>query len=147
MPLRKVLLISKFLGISNKKRRNWGENEIQMNISGTGRNVTKRLPNRSQVLAAHCSTLFLTTIMAAIPPQARSKTLRACLLCSIIQLPNEFKRNGCPNCEEILQVWLSFVSFCVMKCTCTFISSPTFLAFLTFETVRTLAPLLTKSSF
>ncbi|EAU88384.1 transcription initiation protein spt4 [Coprinopsis cinerea okayama7 len=42
--------------------------------------------------------------MAAIPPQARSKQLRACLLCSIIQLPADFRRNGCPNCEEILQL-------------------------------------------
>lgn len=45
-----------------------------------------------------------TPIMAAIPPLARSKNLRACLLCSLIQVPNEFKKSGCPNCEEILQV-------------------------------------------
>ncbi|KAF8901739.1 transcription initiation protein spt4 [Gymnopilus junonius] len=42
--------------------------------------------------------------MAAIPPLARSKNLRACLLCSLIQVPNEFKKSGCPNCEEILQM-------------------------------------------
>ena len=42
--------------------------------------------------------------MDRIPPQARSKHLRACLLCSIIQLPAEFRKSGCPNCEEILQV-------------------------------------------
>ncbi|KIM45766.1 hypothetical protein M413DRAFT_440804 [Hebeloma cylindrosporum] len=41
---------------------------------------------------------------AAIPPQARSKSLRACLLCSIIQTPGDFKRHGCPNCDEILQM-------------------------------------------
>ena len=42
--------------------------------------------------------------MDRIPPQARSKHLRACLLCSIIQVPAEFRKSGCPNCEEILQV-------------------------------------------
>lgn len=48
--------------------------------------------------------LITTTIMDKIPPQARSKNLRACLLCSIIQLPPDFRKSGCPNCEEILQV-------------------------------------------
>jgi hypothetical protein len=42
--------------------------------------------------------------MATIPPQARSKQLRACLLCSIIQHPMDFRKNGCPNCEELMQV-------------------------------------------
>ncbi|KAF8876247.1 Spt4/RpoE2 zinc finger-domain-containing protein [Infundibulicybe gibba] len=42
--------------------------------------------------------------MATIPAQAKSKHLRACLLCSIIQLPVEFRKNGCPNCEEIMQM-------------------------------------------
>ncbi|TEB36007.1 transcription initiation protein spt4 [Coprinellus micaceus] len=42
--------------------------------------------------------------MATIPAQARSKQLRACLLCSIIQVPADFRKNGCPNCEEILQL-------------------------------------------
>ncbi|KAF9057308.1 transcription elongation factor SPT4 [Panaeolus papilionaceus] len=42
--------------------------------------------------------------MAAIPTQARSKSLRACLLCSLIQLPVDFRKSGCPNCEEILQM-------------------------------------------
>ena len=45
-----------------------------------------------------------STPAAPIPPQARSKNLRACLLCSIIQTPIDFRRNGCPNCEEIMQV-------------------------------------------
>ncbi|KAF5324469.1 hypothetical protein D9611_004525 [Ephemerocybe angulata] len=40
--------------------------------------------------------------MATIPSQARSKQLRACLLCSIIQVPADFRKNGCPNCEEIV---------------------------------------------
>ncbi|TFK25065.1 transcription initiation protein spt4 [Coprinopsis marcescibilis] len=42
--------------------------------------------------------------MAVIPPQPRSNKLRACLLCSIVQLPSDFKRNGCPNCDDILQL-------------------------------------------
>ncbi|KAF8720407.1 hypothetical protein AX14_011004 [Amanita brunnescens Koide BX004] len=39
-----------------------------------------------------------------IPTNARSKALRACLLCSIIQAPQEFRRSGCPNCEEVMQL-------------------------------------------
>lgn len=42
--------------------------------------------------------------MASIPTQARSKALRACLLCSLIQAPIDWKKNGCPNCESILEV-------------------------------------------
>jgi hypothetical protein len=45
-----------------------------------------------------------TAPSAPIPSQARSKNLRACLLCSIIQTPVDFRRNGCPNCEDIMQV-------------------------------------------
>jgi transcription elongation factor SPT4 len=41
---------------------------------------------------------------AVIPSHARSRQLRACLLCSIVQTPGDFKKVGCPNCEEILQV-------------------------------------------
>lgn len=41
---------------------------------------------------------------AAIPSQPRAKQLRACLLCSIIQTPADFRKYGCPNCEEIMQV-------------------------------------------
>lgn len=41
---------------------------------------------------------------ALIPPQPRAKALRACLLCSLIQTPADFRRNGCPNCEEIMQL-------------------------------------------
>ncbi|KAF8629633.1 hypothetical protein AX15_003366 [Amanita polypyramis BW_CC] len=39
-----------------------------------------------------------------IPANARSKALRACLLCSIVQTPQEFRRSGCPNCEEVMQL-------------------------------------------
>lgn len=41
---------------------------------------------------------------ASIPSQPRAKQLRACLLCSIIQTPADFRKYGCPNCEEIMQV-------------------------------------------
>ncbi|CCM03580.1 uncharacterized protein FIBRA_05717 [Fibroporia radiculosa] len=41
---------------------------------------------------------------AAIPPQPRAKQLRACLLCSIIQTPADFRKHGCPNCEELMQM-------------------------------------------
>ena len=41
---------------------------------------------------------------AAIPTQPRAKQLRACLLCSIVQTPADFRKHGCPNCEEIMQV-------------------------------------------
>lgn len=44
------------------------------------------------------------TFMAAIPTQSRSKHLRACLLCSLVQAPPDWKKNGCPNCESILEV-------------------------------------------
>ncbi|GJJ07794.1 hypothetical protein Clacol_001999 [Clathrus columnatus] len=37
-------------------------------------------------------------------PTHRSRQLRACLLCSIVQTPADFKRHGCPNCESVLQL-------------------------------------------
>ncbi|KAI0786514.1 transcription initiation protein spt4 [Abortiporus biennis] len=40
----------------------------------------------------------------AIPTQPRAKQLRACLLCSIIQTPGDFRKFGCPNCEELMQM-------------------------------------------
>jgi len=41
---------------------------------------------------------------AAIPPQPKARQLRACLLCSIIQTPGDFRKQGCPNCEELMQM-------------------------------------------
>ncbi|KAJ7122936.1 transcription elongation factor SPT4 [Mycena epipterygia] len=43
---------------------------------------------------------------AAIIPSASkgSKQLRACLLCSLIQHPLDFRKYGCPNCEEVMQM-------------------------------------------
>ncbi|KAJ7590595.1 transcription initiation protein spt4 [Mycena floridula] len=42
--------------------------------------------------------------MTAEIPKARSRHLRACLLCSIVLDQSEFSKHGCPNCEEILQL-------------------------------------------
>ncbi|KAJ7283272.1 transcription elongation factor SPT4 [Mycena rebaudengoi] len=42
---------------------------------------------------------------AVIPSTSKgSKQLRACLLCSIIQHPLDFRKHGCPNCEELMQM-------------------------------------------
>ncbi len=49
-------------------------------------------------------TMSNTSELDRIPTNARSKALRACLLCSIVQAPQEFRRTGCPNCEEVMQV-------------------------------------------
>jgi transcription elongation factor SPT4 len=32
------------------------------------------------------------------------RKLRACLLCSLVKTQTQFKRDGCDNCEEILQL-------------------------------------------
>ncbi|KAK7051353.1 transcription elongation factor spt4 [Paramarasmius palmivorus] len=37
-------------------------------------------------------------------PAPKSRHLRACLLCSVIQTTQDFRLSGCPNCEEILQL-------------------------------------------
>ncbi|CAE6465973.1 unnamed protein product [Rhizoctonia solani] len=42
--------------------------------------------------------------MSTIPSGAKARNLRACLLCSIIQTGQDFKKVGCPNCDEILQL-------------------------------------------
>ena len=34
----------------------------------------------------------------------QNKKLRACLLCSFVATPTEFKKQGCPNCESVLEV-------------------------------------------
>ncbi|KIO26158.1 hypothetical protein M407DRAFT_61367, partial [Tulasnella calospora MUT 4182] len=45
----------------------------------------------------------MDTQPAAIPSGTK-KALRACMLCSVVQTPQDFKKYGCPNCEEILQL-------------------------------------------
>ena len=52
---------------------------------------------------------------AAIPSTTKSKQLRACLLCSVIQSFQDFRKYGCPNCEEILQVRRQIIERVVVK--------------------------------
>jgi transcription elongation factor SPT4 len=39
-----------------------------------------------------------------MPPKTRKADLRACLICSVIRPLSEFVDEGCPNCEDILEV-------------------------------------------
>ena len=32
-----------------------------------------------------------------------TKKLRACLMCSFVATPAEFRKQGCPNCEDKLE--------------------------------------------
>ena len=67
------------------------------------RRIRKFATHRLQSVTAMSDPVDAPPV-AAIPTNARARQLRACLLCSIIQSPAEFKRNGCPNCEEIMQM-------------------------------------------
>jgi len=40
--------------------------------------------------------------MSFYVPPGQMRSLRACMVCSIIQIHNKFMREGCPNCEHIL---------------------------------------------
>ncbi|KZO93764.1 transcription initiation protein spt4 [Calocera viscosa TUFC12733] len=40
----------------------------------------------------------------AVPAAGKARGLRACLLCSIVQTAAEFRKSGCPNCEELLRL-------------------------------------------
>lgn len=40
--------------------------------------------------------------MDALPAELRR--LRACLLCSLVKTQTQFRRDGCDNCEEVLQL-------------------------------------------
>jgi len=67
--------------------------------------ITNPTHQRNLLLTAQQNKAMGSTAPPApIPNQAKSKNLRACLLCSIIQTPIDFRRNGCPNCEDIMQV-------------------------------------------
>ncbi|KZV82263.1 transcription elongation factor SPT4 [Exidia glandulosa HHB12029] len=46
----------------------------------------------------------MSNAVAAIPNSSKAKQLRACMLCSVIQTAGDFRKFGCPNCEEILQL-------------------------------------------
>jgi transcription elongation factor SPT4 len=49
-----------------------------------------------------------TAMADAVIPSQKAKNLRACLLCAIVQSAADFRRLGCPNCEEIMGVRVSF---------------------------------------
>ncbi|KAH8829940.1 Spt4/RpoE2 zinc finger-domain-containing protein [Flagelloscypha sp. PMI_526] len=52
-----------------------------------------------------------------LPQNIKSRGLRACTLCSIVLGGQDFKRSGCPNCEEIMNMAGSEDR--VMECTTT----------------------------
>ncbi|EPS34338.1 Transcription elongation factor spt4 [Penicillium oxalicum] len=35
---------------------------------------------------------------------SQQRNLRACMVCSVVQLHTKFMRDGCPNCENVLQL-------------------------------------------
>ncbi|OAX83137.1 transcription elongation factor spt4 [Emergomyces africanus] len=35
-------------------------------------------------------------------PSGQQRSLRACMVCSIVQVHGKFMREGCPNCDHIL---------------------------------------------
>ena len=37
-------------------------------------------------------------------PPSQQKHLRACMICSVVQLPARFMHEGCPNCESFLNL-------------------------------------------
>ncbi|OAG01822.1 transcription elongation factor SPT4 [Paraphaeosphaeria sporulosa] len=37
-------------------------------------------------------------------PTNQLRNLRACMVCSIVKTENQFKSQGCPNCESFLQL-------------------------------------------
>ncbi|KAK5149376.1 Transcription elongation factor SPT4 [Oleoguttula sp. CCFEE 6159] len=37
-------------------------------------------------------------------PPSQQRSLRACMVCSIVQLQSRFHSLGCPNCEEFLEL-------------------------------------------
>ncbi|KAL1968956.1 hypothetical protein VTN77DRAFT_790 [Rasamsonia byssochlamydoides] len=39
----------------------------------------------------------------AVPP-SQMRNLRACMVCSIVQPQSKFNREGCPNCEHVLNL-------------------------------------------
>lgn len=50
------------------------------------------------------NTLPYITHPTMPPKQPRKADLRACLICSVIRPISEFVEEGCPNCEDILEV-------------------------------------------
>ncbi|KAJ3115882.1 Transcription elongation factor SPT4 [Phlyctochytrium bullatum] len=42
--------------------------------------------------------------MDSIPPDNNRRGWRACLLCGLVKTKDQFRRDGCDNCEEILEL-------------------------------------------
>lgn len=42
--------------------------------------------------------------MSAFVPPSQHRNLRACMVCSIVQPASKFRSQGCPNCEEFLEL-------------------------------------------
>ncbi|CAG8214772.1 unnamed protein product [Penicillium salamii] len=42
--------------------------------------------------------------MSFYAPPNQQRSLRACMVCSVVQIHNKFMREGCPNCESTLQL-------------------------------------------
>ncbi|MCJ1247277.1 Transcription elongation factor SPT4 [Trapelia coarctata] len=42
--------------------------------------------------------------MSNYVPSNQARHLRACMVCSIVQLQSRFVRDGCPNCESFLDL-------------------------------------------
>ncbi|CEJ60545.1 Transcription elongation factor spt4 [Penicillium cataractarum] len=42
--------------------------------------------------------------MSFYTPPNQQRSLRACMVCSVVQLHTKFMRDGCPNCENVLQL-------------------------------------------
>ncbi|KAG2412772.1 hypothetical protein HFD88_010329 [Aspergillus terreus] len=40
--------------------------------------------------------------MSFYVPPSQQRTLRACMVCSLVQLHSKFMREGCPNCDNVL---------------------------------------------
>lgn len=42
--------------------------------------------------------------MSNYVPPSQHRTMRACMVCSIVMPATKFRREGCPNCEEFLEL-------------------------------------------
>lgn len=59
---------------------------------------------RDEILAGRFDQVSKAVLLLAGTMSSASKKLRACLLCSFLATPSEFKKEGCPNCEAVLEV-------------------------------------------
>ncbi|CAD0112748.1 unnamed protein product [Aureobasidium uvarum] len=53
--------------------------------------------------------------MSNFVPPSQHRSLRACMVCSIVLPGSRFRREGCPNCEEFLE--LSGHDDAIQECT------------------------------